>query len=78
MAAQAKGARANIPNQADRKHPAPFDPLLHKARNVVERTFCRLKDWRRFATRYDKLARNYLAAVQLTALRAGYLIESRP
>ena len=77
-AAEARGATANIPSQADRKHPHPFDPKLYKARNVVERAFCRLKDWRRFATRYDKLARNYLATVQLTALRASYLVESTP
>lgn len=76
--AEARGASANIPSQADRKHPHPFSPELHRARNVVERAFCRLKDWRRVATRYDKLARNYLAAVQLSALRASYLVESTP
>ena len=35
------------------------------ARNLIERTFCRLKDWRRIATRYDKLATNYTAAIAL-------------
>ncbi len=34
---------------------------------MIERTFCRLKDWRRIATRYDKLARNFLAAVALAS-----------
>ncbi|ASY60905.1 Mobile element protein (plasmid) [Sinorhizobium sp. CCBAU 05631] len=33
----------------------------------MERMFCRLKDWRRIATRYDKLARNFMAAVELAA-----------
>jgi transposase len=78
LAAQARGASANIPSQADRKHPPPFNPDLHRARNVVERAFCRLKDGRRIATRYDKLARNYLAAVHLIAVRASYLVESTP
>ena len=78
LAAQARGASVNIPSQADRKHPHPFDPVLYRARNVVERAFCRLKDWRRVATRYDKLARNYLSAVQLAALRSTYLVESTP
>ena len=43
---------------------APSDSRL---RNVIERMFCRLKDFRRIATRYDKLARNFLAAVALVA-----------
>ncbi|HKU63675.1 MAG TPA: transposase, partial [Rhizomicrobium sp.] len=34
---------------------------------VIERMFCRLKDFRRIATRYDKLARNFLSAVLLAA-----------
>jgi transposase len=38
--------------------------------NVIERCFCRLKDFRRVATRYDKLARNFLAAVHLAAIVA--------
>lgn len=42
-------------------------PLGYRLRNVVERTICRLKDWRRIATRYDRLARNFLAAVALAA-----------
>jgi putative transposase len=74
-AVEARGARANIPSQADRKHPAPFDPGLYKARNVVERAICRLKDWRRVATRFDKLARNYLATIQLAAITTMYPVS---
>ncbi|MFZ3311794.1 MAG: transposase, partial [Xanthobacteraceae bacterium] len=37
-------------------------------RNLIERLFCRLKNWRRLATRYDRLARNYLAALALVAV----------
>nr|WP_202881926.1 transposase [Sinorhizobium fredii] len=47
-------------------HPS-FDRSVYKRRNLVERMFCRLKDWRRIATRYDKLARNFMAAVELAA-----------
>ena len=46
----------------------PYDPVAYRQRNLVERLWCRLKDWRRIATRYDKLARNYLASVYLAAL----------
>ena len=45
-----------------------FDKVAYRARNVIERTCCRLKDWRRIATRYDKLAHNYLASVALAAI----------
>jgi transposase len=41
--------------------------LLYRARNAIERMFCRLKDFRRVATRYDRLAVNFLAAVCLAA-----------
>ena len=39
----------------------------YRQRNLIERMFCRLKDFRRIATRYDKLARNFLAGVLLAA-----------
>ena len=39
--------------------------MLYRGRNAIERMFCRLKDFRRVATRYDRLATNYLAAVCL-------------
>lgn len=57
-----------IPNNPRRKHCHPFDPEADKLRNLIERTFCYLKDWRRIATRYDKLAGNFAAAVALAAL----------
>ena len=63
-----RGCQPVIPNNPTRKHKHPFDPVAYKERNVIERTFCRLKDWRRIATRYDKLAQNYLAAVTLAAI----------
>ena len=42
-----------------------FDRAAYRARNLIERAFCRLKDWRAIATRYDKTARNFLAGVSL-------------
>jgi putative transposase len=62
-----RGTRPVIPNNPTRKRPHPFDRAAYRLRNVVERTFCRLKDWRRIATRYDRIARNFLAAVALAA-----------
>ena len=55
------------PNPTRKEVPA-FDADRYKARNVVERAFSRLKDWRRMATRYDKLARNFQATVCLAAM----------
>jgi len=45
----------------------PIDLVIYKAHNLVERMFCRLKDFRRVATRYDKLARNFASTVALVA-----------
>lgn len=54
-----------IPNNPTRKRRHPFDPLAYRRRNLIDRAFCRLKNWRRIATRYDKLAANYAAAVAI-------------
>nr|WP_307366885.1 transposase [Brevundimonas sp. SORGH_AS_0993] len=45
----------------------PFDLAAYRLRNAVERAFCRLKDFRAVATRYDKTARNYLAGLCIVA-----------
>ena len=57
-----------IPNKSNRKRPYPFDRKRYRNRNVIERMFGRLKDFRRVATRYDKNAKNYMAALCLAAL----------
>ena len=49
-----RGCEPVIPANPTRKHPAAHDRLAYKARNLIERMFCRLKDFRRIATRYDK------------------------
>lgn len=63
------GAWACIPPKRNRKDPICFSPCLYRARNLVERFFNRIKQCRRVATRYDKLAANYLAFIKLAAIR---------
>jgi transposase len=62
-----RGAEAVIPPSSTRVRQIPYDRTVYRQRNLVERLWCRLKDWRRIATRYDKLARNYLSGVFLAA-----------
>jgi transposase len=64
-----RGAWANIPPRSNRRDPICFSPHLYRARNRVERFFNRIKQCRRIATRYDKLAANFLAFVQLASIR---------
>jgi transposase len=59
--------KAVIPPNPTRKHPHRYDKNAYKGRNVIERMFCRLKDFRRLATRYDKRADNFLSAILLAA-----------
>ena len=62
-----RGAWANIKPMPNRKNVPAFSPYLYRYRNLVERFFNKIKHYRAIATRYDKLARNFLAAVQLVA-----------
>ena len=50
----AQGSTAVISPMPTRRNAVPFDAEVYKARNVIERSFSRLKDWRAIATRYDK------------------------
>jgi len=63
----AAGARAVIPSTRSRKIPIPHDPILYRLRNRIERCFNKLKHFRRFATRYDRLASHFLAFTCLAA-----------
>ena len=63
------GAVPVIPYKSNAKKPRPYNKRLYRERNQVERFFCRLKDMRRLSQRFDKLARNYLAAVHLFSIR---------
>lgn len=61
----AQGAQAVIPPRSNRLNPRTFDRHLYKDRNLVERFFNRIKQFRRIATRYDKLAPSFLAFIHL-------------
>lgn len=70
---EASGAQAVIPPRTNRRHPRDFDRQQYRGRNLIERFFSRIKQFRRLATRYDKLARNFLAFVQLACAFAPKL-----
>ena len=63
------GAIPVIPYKSSAKHPKPYNKRLYRERNIIERFFCRCKDMRRLSQRFDKLARNFLAAIYLFAIR---------
>lgn len=78
---RSRGIGAAIPEPADQQghrrrrgtrggRPPRFDPEIYKSRNVIERRFSHLKQWRAIATRYDKLAIVYRAAIVLNAVIA--------
>lgn len=71
-----KGIKATIPRKSNEKMASdgrsPLDRDIYRKRNVVERCFGRLKEYRRTATRYEKTARNYLAMVKLGCIRLFY------
>jgi transposase len=62
-----RGTMPNIPPKANRVWKNCFSPVLYRHRNAIERMFCRLKDFRRVATRYDRNAVNFLAAICIAA-----------
>ena len=66
---EAAGAKAHIPTQRDRKVQRSVARNIYRQRNLVERYFNKLKHFRRCATRFDKLARNFLAAIALASAR---------
>lgn len=61
------GAEAVIPSTRSRKAPIPHDPVIYKLRNRIERCFNKLKHFRRFATRYDRIPSHYTAFIHLAA-----------
>jgi transposase len=68
-----RSIKAVIPGKSTRKKKIRHDKKAYKARNVVERCFCRLKDFRRIATRYDKLAQNFFSALCFVAILAYWI-----
>jgi transposase len=65
----AAGAEAVMPSNRARSQAIPYDKVVYRDRNLVERFFNKIKHCRRVATRYDKLAANYLAFIQLASIR---------
>ena len=63
----AAGKTIVIPPKSNRRSPRTYDRELYKARHLIENFFARLKQFRAIATRYDKTARNFLAAIHLVA-----------
>ena len=63
-----RGTTPVIKPNPRRKNVPAFDATIYKLRNLIERAFAHLKDWRRVATRYDKLKRNFSATVALAAI----------
>lgn len=66
-------ARPVIPGKANRKRKIPLDKDRYRSRHLIENAFCRLKDFRRVATRYDKLAANFLSTVALSTILAYWI-----
>jgi transposase len=69
-----RGTTAVIPNKCNRKQPFRFSKKSYKERRRIENAFCRLKDFRRIATRYDRLARNFLASICLVAAIVWWIL----
>jgi transposase len=67
------GAVPVIPGRANRKRNIAYDTARYKDRHLVENAFCRIKDYRRVATRYDKLADNFLSGVAIAIIVAFWL-----
>jgi transposase len=68
---QERGIQAVIPPRANRLDQRDYDRELYKDRNLVERFFNRIKHFRRIATRYEKLARNFLSMITLVCAYIG-------
>ena len=64
-----EGALAVIPSKSNARKPVPHDPNLYAMRNIVERFFCRMKDMRRLATRFEKSARNFMNMIYIFSAR---------
>ncbi len=65
---EARGGEAVIPTQKNRKEQRAVDPHLYRERNLAERFWSKVKQYRRVATRYEKKAANFLAFVKVAAI----------
>jgi transposase len=62
-----RGTQPVIPPRKNRKIQYDYDAAIYRQRNVIERMFCRLKDWRRIATRFDRNLKSFMGAIALAA-----------
>ncbi len=67
-----QGIEAVIPPKSNRKRLLSYDKTKYRMRQKVERFFCRIKEFRRIATRYDKLAKTFMAFVHLVCAFVGF------
>ena len=65
--------KAVVPSTASRRTPYPLNAKAYKRRNLIERMFCKLKNWRRIATRYDRHAKNYVSGLALAAIMIAWI-----
>lgn len=67
IALQVRGIAPCIPPRRNRKVLHPYDTATYRHRHLIENLFAKLKDWRRIATRYDRCADIFLAAIVIAA-----------
>ncbi|WP_245499432.1 IS5 family transposase [Mesorhizobium sp. M1A.F.Ca.ET.072.01.1.1] len=72
------GVEAGIPAKSNRRAPTPHDREKYRWRNLVERLFNKLKNWRRIATRYDKTKESYLGFVAWPQSNYGCPLSTKP
>ena len=66
-ALKSRGIEPCIPGRKGRKEPVEYDEERYKDRNLIERMFGKLKDWRRVSTRYDRCAHTFMSAICIAA-----------
>jgi transposase len=62
-----RGTTAVIPSKRNRKVQIDYDTTIYKQRNIIERMFCRFKDWRRVAMRFDRNIKTFMATIAIAA-----------
>ena len=71
-----RGTQVVIPPKRNRRVHHPFDATIYTQRNVIERMFCRFKDWRRVATRFDRNIKTFMATIAIQPPSSGRSNES--
>ena len=62
-----RGTQAVIPSKRNHKVQIAYDLAIYKQHNVIERMFCRIKDWRRVTTRFDRNIKTFMATIAIVA-----------